>query len=55
MALIAITACSRLEDYKQAILHTHGEVRIVDHAMAVAESPIHSLASHITSTTESVA
>ena len=30
MAHIAITACQRLEDYKQAILHTGGEVHIVD-------------------------
>jgi putative glutamine amidotransferase len=38
MALIAITACSRLEDYKQAILHAGGEVRIVDASMTVRDA-----------------
>lgn len=35
MAVIAITSCRKLEDYKQAILHVGGEVRIVDVAMTV--------------------
>ena len=35
MPLIAITACRKLEDYKQAILHVGGEVRIVDASMPV--------------------
>jgi len=35
MPLIAITSCRKLEDYKQAILHVGGEVRIVDASMAV--------------------
>lgn len=38
MAHIAITACSRLEDYKQAILHTGGEVHIVDASMSVDDA-----------------
>jgi putative glutamine amidotransferase len=38
MAHIAITACSRIEDYKQAILHTGGEVHIVDANMSVADA-----------------
>src|SRR6476659_854174 len=38
MADIAITACSRLEDYKQAILHAGGEVHIVDSSMSVADA-----------------
>src|SRR5581483_9913210 len=36
MALIAITACRKLEDYKQAVLHVGGDVRVVDASMAVA-------------------
>src|SRR5581483_12379397 len=35
MALIAITSCRKLEDYKQAVLHVGGDVRIVDATMAV--------------------
>ena len=35
MALIAITACRKLEDYKQSILHVRGEVRIVDASMSI--------------------
>jgi putative glutamine amidotransferase len=38
MAQIAITTCSRLEDYKQAILHTGGDVRVVDSSMSVADA-----------------
>ncbi len=38
MAHIAITTCSRLEDYKQAILHTGGEVRVVDSSMSIADA-----------------
>jgi len=30
MALIAISSCRKLEDYKQSILHVGGDVRIVD-------------------------
>jgi putative glutamine amidotransferase len=33
MPLIAITTCRKLEDYKQAVLHVGGEVRIVDASM----------------------
>ena len=38
MAHIAITACSRLEDYKQAILHAGGDVHIVDPNSSVTEA-----------------
>src|SRR5262245_59341819 len=38
MALIGITACRKLEDYKQAILHVGGEVRIVDPSMTVEDA-----------------
>src|SRR5256712_1342923 len=34
MALIGITSCRKLEDYKQAVLHVGGEVRIVDASMS---------------------
>ena len=37
MALIGITACRKLEDYKQSILHVGGEVRIVDVSMGVED------------------
>jgi putative glutamine amidotransferase len=30
MPVIGITACSKLEDYRRAILHTGGEVRVLD-------------------------
>jgi putative glutamine amidotransferase len=38
MPLIAITNCRKLEDYRQAILHVGGEVRIVDPTMPVPEA-----------------
>ena len=38
MALIAITACRKLEDYKQAVAHTGTDVRVVDHSMTVDEA-----------------
>src|SRR2546427_1097592 len=38
MALIGITVCRKLEDYKQAILHVGGEVRIVDPSMSVEDA-----------------
>jgi putative glutamine amidotransferase len=34
MALIGITSCRKLEDYRQAVLHVGGEVRIVDASMS---------------------
>lgn len=34
MPTIGITACRKLEDYRQSILHVGGEVRIVDPSMA---------------------
>ena len=38
MAHIAITTCRKLEDYKQAVLHTGSDVRIIDASMSVAEA-----------------
>jgi putative glutamine amidotransferase len=38
MPLIAIVACRKLEDYRQSVLHTGGEVRVVDHSMSVSEA-----------------
>jgi putative glutamine amidotransferase len=38
MPLIGITACRKLEDYKQAILHVGGEVRIVDPSVSVEDA-----------------
>src|ERR1700694_593958 len=38
MPVIGITNCHKLEDYRQAILHARGEVRIVDTAMSVADA-----------------
>ena len=36
MALVAVTNCSKLEDYRQAILHAGGDPRVVDHTTGVA-------------------
>jgi putative glutamine amidotransferase len=38
MPLIGITASRKIEDYRQAILHSVGEVRIVDHSMPMNEA-----------------
>jgi putative glutamine amidotransferase len=38
MPLIGITSCRKLEDYRQAILHVGGEVRILENGAPVAES-----------------
>ncbi len=38
MPHIAITACPKLEDYKQAVLHVGGEVRIVEAGITVDEA-----------------
>jgi putative glutamine amidotransferase len=38
MALIAITHCRKLEDYRQSVLHVGGEVRVIDPSMPVAEA-----------------
>ena len=38
MPLIGITACRKLEDYRQAVLHVGGDVRVVDPSMPVAEA-----------------
>jgi gamma-glutamyl-gamma-aminobutyrate hydrolase PuuD len=35
MALIGITSCRKLEDYRQSVLHVGGEVRILDPSMGV--------------------
>lgn len=36
--LIGITACRKLEDYRQAVLHVRGDVRILDHTMSVDDA-----------------
>jgi putative glutamine amidotransferase len=33
MSLIGLTACKKIEDYRQAVLHVGGEVRVVDPSM----------------------
>jgi putative glutamine amidotransferase len=33
MPLIAIAACRKLEDYKQAVVHVGGDVRVIDRSM----------------------
>jgi putative glutamine amidotransferase len=38
LAVIGITACRKLEDYRQSILHVGGEPRIVDVSMAIDEA-----------------
>lgn len=38
MAVVGITACRKLEDYRQAVLHVGGDVRILDPSMSVAEA-----------------
>jgi putative glutamine amidotransferase len=38
MAVVGITSCQKLEDYRQAVLHVGGEVRILDPSMSSAEA-----------------
>jgi putative glutamine amidotransferase len=38
MALIGITACGKLEDYRQAVIHVGGEVRILERSMAPVDA-----------------
>lgn len=38
MAEIAVTACSKLEDYRQSVLHAGGEARVIEHGIPVAEA-----------------
>jgi putative glutamine amidotransferase len=38
MALTGITACQKIEDYRQAILHAGGEIRIIDRTMSVEDA-----------------
>src|SRR5450759_4157117 len=38
MAVIGITTCRKLEDYRQSILHAGGDVRILDPSMAVEQA-----------------
>jgi putative glutamine amidotransferase len=38
MPVIGITNCPKLEDYRQAVLHAGGEVRIVDTTMSIADA-----------------
>ncbi len=37
MPLIGITACRKIEDYRQAVLHVGGEVRVLEPSDAVSE------------------
>jgi putative glutamine amidotransferase len=38
MAVVGITTCRKLEDYRQAVLHVGGEVRILEPSMSVADA-----------------
>jgi putative glutamine amidotransferase len=38
MPLIALSSCRKIEDYRQAILHAGGEVRVVDASIGVEEA-----------------
>jgi putative glutamine amidotransferase len=38
MAVIGITSCRKIEDYRQAILHARGEPRIIDASMAIEQA-----------------
>ena len=38
MGLIAVASCRKLEDYRQAILHAGGAVRVVDKSMTVPDA-----------------
>jgi putative glutamine amidotransferase len=38
MAIIGITSCRKLEDYRQSILHVGGEARVLDSSMTVEEA-----------------
>ena len=38
MAHIAVTSCAKIEDYKQAVQHAGGEVRVIEPGMDVAEA-----------------
>lgn len=38
MAVIGITSCRKLEDYKQAVLHVGGEVRVLDPLAGVSDA-----------------
>ncbi len=38
MSLIGITHCRKLEDYRQAILHVGGDVRLIDSSLGVADA-----------------
>jgi putative glutamine amidotransferase len=37
MPLIGLTACRKIEDYRQAVLHVGGEVQIIDASMAARD------------------
>ena len=38
MAVIGITSCRKIEDYRQAILHVGGEPRLLDSSMPIEEA-----------------
>jgi putative glutamine amidotransferase len=37
MPRLGLSACRKIEDYRQAVLHVGGEVHLIDHSMAVHE------------------
>src|SRR5688572_14665373 len=37
MPLIGVTACRKIEDYRQSVFHVGGDVRMLDPTMAVAD------------------
>jgi putative glutamine amidotransferase len=38
MTVVGITSCPKIEDYRQAVLHVSGEVRLVDSSMTVLDA-----------------
>jgi putative glutamine amidotransferase len=38
MAVIGVTTCRKLDDYRHAVLHTGGEVRVLEPSMTVTEA-----------------
>ena len=38
MPVIAISACRKIEDYRQAVLHVGGEVRVIEPSMPVEKA-----------------
>ena len=38
MAVVGITSCRKIEDYRQAVIHVSGEVRLLDPSMTVVDA-----------------